>query len=112
MEVKHTTANDWQALIAKLPVTVQVNRYSHDFCGNASALSLPYQEDEVHYGWLNGDIDNAVDAPWFTVLFDDEDVSEQYGYQVNIGVMTCPLSEISALQGSYDVLIEKDDSVS
>lgn len=101
-----------QALIAKLPVTVSMNRYSHDFCGSASKLDLPYQNDEVHYGWLNGDIDYAIDAPWFTVLFEDEDVSEQYGYQVNIGVMTCPLSDISALNGSYDVLIELDNSAS
>ena len=40
------------------------------------------------------------------VLFEDEDASEQYGYQVNIGVITCPLADIAALQGSYDVRIE------
>ena len=31
---------------------------------------------------------------------------EQYGDQVNIGVITVPLSEIAALEGSYDVRIE------
>ena len=67
---------------------------------------LPYNEDEVHYGWLNGDIDYAIDAPYFTILFEDEDTSEQYGDQVNIGVITCPLEEISKLEGSYDVRIE------
>jgi hypothetical protein len=95
-----------KALIEQLPVTVHMSRYSHDFCGSASDLDLPYNEDEVHFGWLNGDIDYAIDAPWFTILFEDEDVSEQYGYQVNIGVIDCPLSEISSLGGSYDVLIE------
>ena len=95
-----------KALIDMLPVTVHMNRYSHDFCGSASELNLPYQEDEVHYGWLNGDIDYAIDAPWYTILFEDEDVSEQYGSQVNIGVIDCPLSDISSLDGSYDVLIE------
>ena len=93
-----------QALIEKLPITQHVNRYSHDFCGITE--DLPYKEDEVHYGWLNGDIDYAIDAPYFTILFEDEDVSEQYGYQVNIGVITTPLSEIAALEGSYDVRIE------
>jgi hypothetical protein len=39
-------------------------------------------------------------------LFEDEEVSEQYGDQVNIGVITCPLETISALEGSYDVRIE------
>ena len=93
-----------RALIEKLPYTQHVSRYSHDFCGVTE--DLPYKEEEVHYGWLNGDIDFAIDAPYFTILFEDEDVSEQYGYQVNIGVITCPLSEIAALEGSYDVRIE------
>lgn len=93
-----------QALIEKLPMTQHMSRYSHDFCGVTE--DLPYHEDEVHYGWLNGDIDYAINAPYFTILFEDEDVSEQYGDQVNIGVITSPLSDIAALEGSYDVRIE------
>ncbi|MEE8886412.1 MAG: cyclophilin-like fold protein [Eubacteriales bacterium] len=93
-----------KALIAKLPYTVHMSRYSHDFCGVTE--ELPYNEDEVHYGWLNGDIDYAIDAPYFTILFKDEDESEQFGYQVNIGVITSPLAEIDALNGSYDVTVE------
>ena len=93
-----------KAFIEKLPMTQHVSRYSHDFCGVTE--DLPYNEDEVHYGWLNGDIDYAINAPYFTILFEDEDVSEQYGDQVNIGVITVPLSEIAALNGSYDVRIE------
>jgi hypothetical protein len=93
-----------QALIKKLPITQSLNRYSHDFCGITE--DLPYKEEEVHYGWLNGDIDYAINAPYFTILFEDEDASEQYGDQVNIGVITTPLSEIAALEGSYNVRIE------
>lgn len=37
-----------QALIDKLPYTVHMSRYSHDFCGVTE--ELPYNEDEVHYG--------------------------------------------------------------
>ena len=95
-----------QALIAKLPYTQHMSRYSHDFCGVTE--NLPYNADEEHYGWLNGDIDYATDAPYFTILFEDQDESEIYGNQVNIGVITCPLAEIAALEGSYDVLIELD----
>ena len=97
-----------QALIAKLPYTQHMSRYSHDFCGVTE--DLPYNEEEEHYGWLNGDIDYATDAPYFTILFEDQDESEIYGSQVNIGVITCPLSDIAALNGSYDVLIELDGS--
>ena len=93
-----------KAFIERLPMMQHVSRYSHDFCGVTE--DLPYNEDEVHYGWLNGDIDYAINAPYFTILFEDEDVSEQYGDQVNIGVITVPLSEIAALEGSYDVRIE------
>ena len=97
-----------QALIAKLPYIQHMSRYSHDFCGVTE--DLPYNEEEEHYGWLNGDIDYATDAPYFTILFEDQDESEIYGSQVNIGVITCPLSDIAALNGSYDVLIELDES--
>ena len=93
-----------RALIEKLPITQHVNRYSHDFCGITE--ELPYDEDEVHFGWLNGDINYAINAPYFTILFEDEESSEQYGDQVNIGVITSPLSEIVALEGSYEVRIE------
>ena len=41
-----------------------------------------------------------------TRAFEDEDVSEQYGHQVNIGVITTPLADISNLKGDYDVRIE------
>lgn len=94
-----------RALIEKLPCKVRVSRYSHDFCGVMDE-PLPYKEEDVHYGWLNGDIDFAADANYFTILFEDEENSEQYGYQVNIGVITCELSKIAALEGSYEILIE------
>lgn len=94
-----------KALIEKLPYTVHMNSYSHDFCG-VMPDDLPYKDEEVHYGWLNGDIDYAIDAPYFTILHSDEENSEQYGSQVNIGVMDCELSIIRELSGSYDVLIE------
>ena len=97
-----------QALIAKLPYIQHMSRYSHDFCGVTE--DLPYNEEEEHYGWLNGDIDYATDAPYFTILFEDQNESEIYGSQVNIGVITCPLSDIAALNGGYDVLIELDGS--
>lgn len=96
-----------KALIAKLPYTIHESRYDTDFCGTVDAL--PYNKSEEHYGWLNGDIDYATDAPYFTILFKGEENSEQYGSQVNIGVITTPLAKISNLEGSYDVRIELDE---
>jgi hypothetical protein len=54
-----------KALIEKLPMTQHMSRYTHDFCGVTE--ELPYNEEEVHYGWLNGDNDYAIDAPYFTL---------------------------------------------
>lgn len=94
-----------QALIKMLPYTVKLNRYSHDFCG-VMQNPLPYKEENVHYGWLNGDIDFARDSDYFTILFEDEKNSEQFGHQINIGKIDCELSLISNLRGSFDVRIE------
>lgn len=95
-----------RALLARLPLTQRMTRYSHDFCGVMES-PLPYREDEVHYGWLNGDIDFARDGNYFTILFEDEKNSGQYGHQINIGVIACELSRIASLRGSYDVRIER-----
>lgn len=97
-----------QALIKMLPYTVRLNRYSHDFCG-VMQKPLPYKEENVHYGWLNGDIDFARDSDYFTILFEDEKNSEQFGHQINIGKIDGELSVISTLQGSFDVRIERAD---
>lgn len=94
-----------QAFIEMLPLTVHESRYSHDFCGSMGE-DLPFDEEDERYGWLNGDIAIGTNVPWFTILFADEEVSEQYGNLVNIGVIDCELSAISNLEGSYDVLIE------
>ena len=94
-----------KALIEKLPYTVHMSSYPHDFCG-VLPYELPYNEDELHYGWLNGDIDYAIGVPYFTILHSDEEISGQYGPRVNIGVITCELAKIRNLTGDYDVLIE------
>lgn len=73
--VIHVVLNDGRtarALVEMLPYKVRVSRYSHDFCGVMDD-PLPYKEDVVHHGWLNGDIDFAADANYFTILFDDEE---------------------------------------
>lgn len=94
-----------RAFIEMLPLTVHESRYSHDFCGSMGEY-LPFDKEDERYGWLNGDIAIGTNIPWFTILFDDEEISEQYGNLVNIGVIDCELSKISNLNGSYNVLIE------
>ena len=97
-----------RSLLSMLPYTMHMNRYSYDFCGVMDD-ALEYKEENVRYDWLNGDIAFSRDANYFTVIFADEESSERYGHLVNLGVISCELSRISNLQGSYDVLIELAD---
>lgn len=92
-------------LLSRLPYTVHLNRFSHDYCG-VMEDPLKYDEKDVHYGWMNGDIDFARDGNYFTILFEDEEKSKIYGHQVNLGKVDCDLSVIKGLGSSIDVLIE------
>ena len=94
-----------KALIKMLPYTISLSNYGNDFCG-VMEQPLPYNEEDVHNGWLNGDIDFATDGNWFTILFGGEENSGGYGYQVNIGKIDCELEKISSLRGSQQVRIE------
>jgi len=94
-----------QALIARLPYTVQLQRYEHDYCG-VMREPLPYDENDKRKGWLNGDIAFAVDGDYFTILYKDEDISRQFDGIVNLGVLSAPLSVMDALDRSITVRIE------
>ena len=98
-----------RALIEKLPMTISMNRYATDYCAVLDE-ELPYSEEAVHNGWLNGDINYEITAPYFAVLFAGEEESNTHDNQVNIGVMDCELSRISSLEGSFEVLIELADN--
>ena len=67
---------------------------------------LPYDEKDVHNGWKNGDIDFARDGNYFTILYEDEETSEQYGHQINIGKIDGPLSVIKNMPSDIELRIE------
>jgi hypothetical protein len=92
-------------LISRLPYTVHLNRFTHDYCG-VMQDPLKYDEKDVHNGWMNGDIDFARDGNYFTILYEDEEKSKQYGHQVTLGKVDGDLSVIKALGSSIDILIE------
>ena len=56
-------------------------------------------------GWHNGDI--SFDGTYFSILFGHEEESASYGLYSNLGRVSCPLSQLEALHGSYDIRIEK-----
>lgn len=92
-------------LIARLPYTLRLHRYSHDYCGVMSD-PLPYDEADVHNGWMNGDIDFARDGNYFTILFEDEEKSQQYGHQITMGKIDGPLSAVKNLGRDIEVRLE------
>lgn len=95
-----------RAFAEKLPVTIAVSGTGIDFCGRMP-FRLPYEQSQVEYGWTNGDVNYNPEGGWFAVLFDDEENSKRYGDQVNMGRITCDLSVLHELDGSFDVLIEE-----
>lgn len=94
-----------QELIARLPFTVKLHRYSHDYCGVMSN-PLPYNEADVHNGWMDGDIDFARDANYFTILFEDGENSQKYGHQITLGKLDGDLNVIKGLGSDVEMLIE------
>lgn len=97
-----TTARE---LLARLPWSVRLTRYEVDFCGVIGAGDFTLHRDEVRRGWKNGDICFTADGTYFSVLFDGEE--RPGGDMVNVGVVACPLEELSALRGTFTVRIEK-----
>lgn len=91
-------------LISRLPYTVRLNRYTHDYCGVIEPLK--YEESDVHNGWMNGDLAFVRDGNYFVMFYADEEQSSAYGHQITLGKMNVPLSTITSLpRGSITVNI-------
>lgn len=102
------TLNDSQtsrAFAERLPLSLNMTNSGLDFCG-VLPEALPYDEKQVHNGWLNGDIDFATDGNWLAILYAGEEKSKTHGYQVNMGKVNCGLSSLANLAGTYQVHIE------
>ena len=95
-----------RAFADRLPATIRVGGTGIDFCGQMP-FELPYAEMQVGRGWTNGDVNYNPGGGWFALLFDDEENSDRYGDQVNMGRVTGPLDALHALSGSYDLVVER-----
>lgn len=88
--------------IAKLPYTITVQKYAHDFCA-VMDKSLTYDKTDLHDGWRNGDIDFVPGSDYFALLFNDSDTSSSP--HVNLGRMEGDLSFFDAMTGSVVVTV-------
>ena len=71
-------------LISRLPYTVDLHRYEHDYCG-VMGSPLPYNKEDLKNGWKNGEIAFAADGGYFAILYKDEEISMQFGNLVALG---------------------------
>ena len=94
-----------RALLARLPYTVNLQRYQHDYCG-IMREPLPYDQAELHSGWKNGDIAFAVSGNYFAILYKDEEISQQFDGMVTMGALTCDPAVMGTLDEAIAVRIE------
>lgn len=95
-------------LMDRLPYAVRLNKYTHDYYGVMNE-PLPYDEKDLHNGWSNGDIAFAADGDYFTILYKDEELSQQFGNLVTLGKINAPLSVIDTLSDEITVTIDRDN---
>ena len=94
-----------QELVGRLPYTVRLHKYAHDYCGVMDE-PLSYDEKDIHNGWVNGDIVFAADGNYLTILYKDEEISQQFGNLVTLGRITAPLSIMDRLDDAISLRIE------
>lgn len=95
-----------RAFAARLPVSIRVSGTGIDFCGQMP-FSLPYDDAQVHHGWVNGDVNYNPGGGWFAVLHGGEEDSGRYGDQVTMGrIEEDDLARVQALEGSFVLHIE------
>lgn len=93
------------ALVARLPYTVKLQRYEHDYCG-VMPEPLPYDAADLRSGWKNGDIAFAVDGNYFAILYKDEEISQQFDGMVTMGALAEDPAIMGTLERGISVRIE------
>lgn len=96
-----------RAFSRRLPVTIHVSGTGVDFCGRMP-FSLPYEQEQVHSGWTDGDVNYNPGGGWLAVLYDGQEGSGVYGDQVVMGRIAAEdLPRLRELSGSYDLVVER-----
>jgi hypothetical protein len=85
-----------QDLISRLPLTLTLRRYVHDYCGGITP-PLKYEQKDVQFGWHNGDLAFWTAGNDFVIFWGDEEISSTIGDLVIIGAVTSSVTEIRSL---------------
>ena len=92
-------------LISRLPFTVGLHRYEHDYCGVMDA-PLPFDKGDLKNGWKNGEIAFAADGSYFAILYKDEEISSQFGNLVTLGALSQDPLVMEALPSQISLKID------
>ena len=90
-------------LMAKLPVTVTLNRGPIDYCGGIAPIK--YGESDVQSGYHNGELAYWPPGQDFVIFTDKEETSSGVSDLVIIGRITADIKEIRSLGSSITVTI-------
>lgn len=99
--LNHTVAA--QDLIARMPVTIYVDRGSIDFCGSMDA-PLGYVQEDFRNGFEYGDLIWMPDGNWFVIFTDGRDSRMQREWLV-LGHMDDSWEQIKELTGSVEIVM-------
>lgn len=93
-------------LMAKLPVTVSLNRGPIDYCGGIDPID--YGKEDVQAGYRNGDLAYWVPGQDFVIFTAKEETSSGVSDLVIIGRVRCDIEEIQGLDSTIEVTIALD----
>ena len=92
--------------MARLPVTVFLNRGPIDYCGGIDPLN--YGEDNVQTGYHNGDLAYWIPGQDFVIFIEKEETSSKVSDLVIIGKITSDIREVRSLGSTIKVNITLD----
>lgn len=93
-------------LMAKLPVTVTLNRGPIDYCGGIDPIN--YKGADVQTGYHNGDLAYWPPGQDFVIFIEKEEISSKVSDLVIIGKITSDISEVRELGSTINVAIALD----
>lgn len=97
-----------KAFYEALPLAVDVSGSQVDLCGRTPVV-LPYREDQVHFGWRDGDVNYNPEGGWLAVFHGGQEDSGVYGDQVDLGrVLDEDIPALRSLRGPFRLSVERD----
>lgn len=93
-------------LMARLPVTVSLNRGPVDYCGGIAPIK--YGKDDLQTGYHNGDLAYWIPGQDFVIFTEKEETSSKVSDLVIIGQISIDIREVRDLGSTIKVTIALD----